>query len=182
MPAKLRSIAALVILSALAACGGGGDDGGTSAGTAPPGGVIVAPTPAIVGFAFGGSNFFALSLEQRRILAAAPVVEVTPRLVPGVVAPAILSFSEDANGNGAGLISVICESRSRCSTDPLTDIQSVELSDSTQLYLCNGGSPGNAREVSLCSSTVAFNDAEVTLRHRDGRIFKKTIRYRAAAT
>lgn len=169
MLTEIKTATAIIIISALAGCGGGDDS--------TPSTVPQVSTNEIVGFTFAPGNAHAAKpyAEQLAIIAE-------PILFPSIRTSELVFNNQGGNNsNGFGRATLNCESRSRCSTQISSAlIASVTLSDSTQIYLCNG-TPGTGgdRDVYVCVDTRPFPDAVVTLTTSQGKQFTKVIRYRA---
>ncbi|QYG10365.1 hypothetical protein [Janthinobacterium sp. PAMC25594] len=158
----------------LAACGGGGSS--SSAAPEKPA-VITPPDSGIMarGFTFAQNEaFFKLTQQQRLELVALPVFEIAARA----------SKTEQvhlATESGGGMLSARCSTRSSCVSAGSADVIRVELSDSSQLRLCNGsvGSLGE-KDVYICVDSEPFSETEMSIYLVNGKIIKKTLRYKPA--
>lgn len=156
----------------LAACGGGGSS------SAPEKPVVITPPDSGVtarGFTFAQSDaFFKLTQQQRLELVALPVFEITARA--SKTAQVHL-----ATESGGGMLSARCSTRSSCVSAGSADVTRVELSDSSQLRLCNGsvGSLGET-DVYICVDSEPFSETEMSIYLVNGKIIKKTLRYKPA--
>lgn len=160
---RVNSTAATVTVTATTSNGSGTSTTDTAAGK------------ATVGLAFiDNATFFNLTQQQRLDLVAQPTFDI----------PAGNSRTQAlhvATDTGGAMIGAICETRSLCSTSYFAGINRIQLSDSSQVYLCNG-TPGTngANAVSICVDSSPFPDTVVTMYLTDGRVLEKTLRYKAS--
>lgn len=170
---RLNSLLLMVSASVLlAACGGGGSSGSTSEPV-----VITQPAPldAVRGFTFAeNAEFFALPQQQALDLVASPIFEISSRAARSKA----FVYKTDTGG---GQLSATCETRSSCSKTFNAQFSRLELSDSSQLRLCNGTpGTGGANDVMICVDSKPFSDVVLSVYLTDGRVLKKTLHYNPA--
>jgi hypothetical protein len=169
---RLKSLIGMGVAALLlGACGGGSS-------SAPEKPVVITPPVSgitVRGFTFAkNEEFFNLTQQQRLELAALPVFEIAART--SKTAQVHL-----ATESGGGMLSATCSTRSSCVSAGSADVTRVELSDSSQLRLCNGsvGSLGE-KDVYICVDSEPFSETEMSIYLADGKIIKKTLRYKPA--
>ncbi|MGK5041592.1 hypothetical protein ACQ4WQ_14720 [Janthinobacterium sp. GB1R12] len=169
---RLKSLIGMGVAALLlAACGGGSS-------SAPEKPVVITPPDSgntVRGFTFARNEaFFNLTQQQRLELTALPVFEIAARTSK-------TAQVHYATESGGGMLSVRCSTRSSCVSAGTANVARVELSDSSQLSLCNGsaGSLGE-RDVYICIDSEPFSETEMSIYLNDGKIIRKTLRYKPA--